>query len=180
MCIPRSLWISPHDDDARQLTYKRHESLLLVLDEVLLSGTDPKLVRQLLRGVVLLVRELAPEMVAPEFPKPRISAIYLWLPVFVAISGFTIGQRRRRSKAQEVLIKTWKLHNSLRQWMTKDIKHFAVNVKKWAILGLFFVYFRIFKQTLKFLQQINVKKWPSRTRCRDSNSQTFITRVSSQ
>ena len=40
--------------------------------------------------------------------------------------------------------------------MTKDIKHFAVNVKKWAILGLFFVYFRIFKQTLQFLQQINV------------------------
>ena len=158
MCIPRSLWISPHDDDARHLTYKRHESLLLVLDEVLLSGTDPKLVRQLLRGVVLLVRELAPEMVAPEFPKPRISAIYLWLPVFFAISGFTFGQRRRRSKAQEVLIKTWKLHNSLRQWMTKDIKHFAVNVKKWAILGLFFVYFRIFKQTLQFLQQINVWK----------------------
>ena len=29
--------------------------------------------------------------------------------------------------------------------------------KKWAILGLFFVYFRLFKQTLQFLQQINVK-----------------------
>ena len=28
---------------------------------------------------------------------------------------------------------------------------------KWAILGLFFVYFYIFKQTLQFLQQINVK-----------------------
>ena len=28
---------------------------------------------------------------------------------------------------------------------------------KWAILGLFFIYFRLFKQTLQFLQQINVK-----------------------
>ena len=31
-------------------------------------------------------------------------------------------------------------------------------LKKWAILGLFFVYFRLFKQTsLQLLQQINVK-----------------------
>ena len=28
---------------------------------------------------------------------------------------------------------------------------------KWAILGLFLVYFRLFKQTLQILQQINVK-----------------------
>ena len=30
-------------------------------------------------------------------------------------------------------------------------------LKKWSILGLFFVYFRLFKQTLQFLQQIYVK-----------------------
>ena len=29
--------------------------------------------------------------------------------------------------------------------------------KKWANPGLFFVYFRLFKQTIQFLQQINVK-----------------------
>jgi len=29
--------------------------------------------------------------------------------------------------------------------------------KKWAILGLFFVNFRLFKQALQSLQQINVK-----------------------
>ena len=29
--------------------------------------------------------------------------------------------------------------------------------KKWANLGLFFIYFRLFKHTLQFLQQINVK-----------------------
>ena len=29
--------------------------------------------------------------------------------------------------------------------------------KQWAILGLFFVYFCLFKQTLQFLQEINVK-----------------------
>ena len=30
-------------------------------------------------------------------------------------------------------------------------------LKNWAILCLFFVYFRLFKQSLQFLQQINVK-----------------------
>ena len=30
-------------------------------------------------------------------------------------------------------------------------------LKKWAIPGPFFVYFRLFKQTLQFLQQIYVK-----------------------
>ena len=29
--------------------------------------------------------------------------------------------------------------------------------QKWAILGLFFVHFRLFKQTFQFLKQINVK-----------------------
>ena len=33
----------------------------------------------------------------------------------------------------------------------------ATLFKKWAISGLFFVYLRLFKQTLPFLQQINVK-----------------------
>ena len=33
--------------------------------------------------------------------------------------------------------------------------------KKWAITGLFFIYFlRRFKQTLQYLLQINVEKWP--------------------
>ena len=34
---------------------------------------------------------------------------------------------------------------------------------------LFFVHFRLFKQTLQFLQQINGKKCPSSIRCWDSN-----------
>ena len=39
-----------------------------------------------------------------------------------------------------------------------------------AILGLFFVYFRLFhKQTITFLQPINLKKCPSSKRCWDSN-----------
>ena len=37
--------------------------------------------------------------------------------------------------------------------------------------GLFFVYFRLFKQTLQFLQQICVKKCPSSIWCWDSNPQ---------
>ena len=40
------------------------------------------------------------------------------------------------------------------------VKDGTVNVhflKKWANPGLFFVYFRLFKQTLQLLQQINVK-----------------------
>ena len=35
--------------------------------------------------------------------------------------------------------------------------------------GLFFVYFRLFKQTIQFLQQINVKKCPSSVQSWDSN-----------
>ena len=44
-------------------------------------------------------------------------------------------------------------------------------LKKWANPDLFFIYFRLFKHTLQFLQQINVKKCPSSIRFRDSNSQ---------
>jgi len=44
-----------------------------------------------------------------------------------------------------------------------------VFLKKWAYPGLFFIYFRLFKHTLQFLQQINVKKYPSSIRYRDSN-----------
>ena len=51
----------------------------------------------------------------------------------------------------------------------------GVLLKKWANPGLFFVYFRLFKQTIQFLQQINVKKCPSSIRRRDSNSQPIIT-----
>ena len=43
--------------------------------------------------------------------------------------------------------------------------------KKWADPGLFFVYFHPLKQTIQFLQQINVKKCPSSIRRQDSNSQ---------
>ena len=42
--------------------------------------------------------------------------------------------------------------------------------KKWAIPGLFFIYFRLFVHKLQILQQINVKKCPSSKQCRDSNS----------
>ena len=47
----------------------------------------------------------------------------------------------------------------------------AVRFFKWAILGLFFVYFWSFQTINTNLQQINVKKCPSSIRCRDSNSQ---------
>ena len=36
-------------------------------------------------------------------------------------------------------------------------------------MGLFLIYFRLFKQTLQFLQQINVKKYPSSIWFWDSN-----------
>ena len=42
--------------------------------------------------------------------------------------------------------------------------------KKWANPGLFFFYFHLFKHTLQFLQQINVKKCTSSIWCRDTNS----------
>ena len=48
-----------------------------------------------------------------------------------------------------------------------------VCLKKWANPGLFFIYFRLFKHTLQFLQQINVKKCPSSIRYWDSNPWPF-------
>ena len=42
---------------------------------------------------------------------------------------------------------------------------------KWTSLGFFYVYFRLFKQALQFLQQINVKQCPSSIRHWDSNPQ---------
>ena len=50
---------------------------------------------------------------------------------------------------------------------------FVTNRKQytWAKPGLFFIYFRLFKHTLQFLQQINVKKCPSSIWFQDSNSQ---------
>ena len=62
------------------------------------------------------------------------------------------------------------VHNLKQQ--TKCACHFNILFfKKWANPGLFFVYFHLFKQTLQFLQQINVKKCPSSIRRQDSNSQ---------
>ena len=40
-------------------------------------------------------------------------------------------------------------------------------VQEWANPGFFFIYFRPFKHTLQFLQQINANKCPSCKRCRD-------------
>ena len=42
---------------------------------------------------------------------------------------------------------------------------------KWAISGLFFICFCLFKQTYQVLLQINVKKCPSRIQCWDLNPQ---------
>ena len=50
---------------------------------------------------------------------------------------------------------------------------FFLFFKKWANLGLFFIYFRSFqkKHYFQFLQQIYVKKCPSSIRSRDLNPQ---------
>ena len=42
-------------------------------------------------------------------------------------------------------------------------------LKKWAIPGLFFIYFRLFKQTPQILQQIFANNYPSSFQCWDSN-----------
>ena len=51
------------------------------------------------------------------------------------------------------------------------LNHSLFFKKKWAYPGLFLICFRLFKHTLQFLQQINVKKCLSSIWCRDSNSQ---------
>ena len=50
-----------------------------------------------------------------------------------------------------------------------DLQDLVFFLKKWAYPGLFFIYSRPFKHTLQFLQQINVKKYLSSIRYRDSN-----------
>ena len=50
-----------------------------------------------------------------------------------------------------------------------EILQLYLFLKKWAIPDLFLVYFRLFKQTIQFLQQIDVKKYPSSIRCWDLN-----------
>ena len=47
----------------------------------------------------------------------------------------------------------------------------VISFFEWDILGVFFVYFGLFKQTLQFLQQINMKNCPSSIRYLDSSSQ---------
>ena len=49
--------------------------------------------------------------------------------------------------------------------------HLIIVFLKWANRGLFFIYFCLFKHTLQFSQQINVKKCPSSKWCQDLNSQ---------
>ena len=78
---------------------------MLVLHQDLLSRTDPGFIGSGLCRVVLLVRESAPEMVAPEFPEPGIPAIAPRLPVLAA-SGVAVGQGGRRPQAHEVLVET--------------------------------------------------------------------------
>ena len=55
-------------------------------------------------------------------------------------------------------------HCSTPKW-EKGKNHFL-----WANPGLFFIYFRLFKHTLQFLQQINVKKCPFSIQCQHSYS----------
>ena len=60
---------------------------------------------------------------------------------------------------EELTKSKWKSMHKI-SWLTAER---IVFIKKWAIPGLFFVNFRLFIQTLQFLQQINVKKCPSNT-----------------
>ena len=55
----------------------------------------------------------------------------------------------------------------------KNASHFWIEVfyKRMDHLQPLFVYFCLFKQTLQFAQQINVKKFPSSIQCWDSNPQ---------
>ena len=48
----------------------------------------------------------------------------------------------------------WSLRSSAKYLLLRILKHLLA---KMAIPGLFLIYFRLFKQTLQFLQQINVK-----------------------
>ena len=77
------------------------------------------------------------------------------LPIFVSILSLISGLR---------------LFNRLSFFHSNILLPFLLTVfKKIIIRGLFLFYFRLFNQTLQFLQQLDVKKGPSSKRCWDLN-----------
>ena len=57
-----------------------------------------------------------------------------------------------------------------RMW---QLTHPLIFLKKWTNPSHFYFIFGLFKQTIQFLQQINVKKCPSSIWCQDSNPRPF-------
>ena len=94
----------------------------------------------------------------------------------------TSQSRRRRRRLSRMTIATFRsaslTASKIRAFKTaasdpRQRKLQRYFFKKWAIPGLFFLYLCLFKQTLQFLQQINVKKCPSSIQCWDLNQQTL-------
>ena len=57
------------------------------------------------------------------------------------------------------------------QGVSAEIENLLTIIKKMGYSQPLFAYFRLFKPTLQFLQQINVKKYPSSIQCWDLNPQ---------
>ena len=68
------------------------------------------------------------------------------------MTGFELQTSRFRSNH----VATWA--TSLPSLFANNFFVFHFYFNKWAIHGLFFIYFRLFKPTLQFLQQICIKK----------------------
>ena len=73
-------------------------------------------------------------------------------------------------KVLEKIVLLWKNCLSVDTALVTILRFFSF-LKNWANPGLFFIYFRLFKHTPQFLQQINLKKCPPSLWCWESNSQ---------
>ena len=86
-----------------ELTYEGYEALLLVLGEPLLPRAEGEVLAPQLRGhlVVLLVGELATEVVRPELAEPGVAAVE---PAVVARGRGAVRELERRTELADVVV----------------------------------------------------------------------------
>ena len=120
-----------------------------------------------------IFRHFLPTKVQPSLiciQSPSFTLFYFWL--FIAKSGLKISLEVTFSLKMIILL-TSSLHQIRHSYKLKIKKSRWLFFKKWANLGLFFVYFQYFQTNNTFLQQFNVKTCPTSIRRRDLNPWPF-------
>ena len=89
------------------------------------------------------------------------------LPIGMLISNLDVFKHWNSGGGSFVIGNVKRLHQFSSLWLKKTN---VANLFLWVNSGLFLIYFPLFKYTLQFSQQIQVKKCPSGILCQDSNS----------